>query len=82
MNRDDAVNLLREIGKVWTGKLPIEGLSIDGSTNNAELKIILPSDLFQSFLGVVQPIIDNHDFEFTEIGGSLIIYGPVENNRR
>ncbi len=81
MNRDDAINLLREISKYWTDELQFRGCSIDGSCSDVEVKIILPADLFQSYIGLIRPVLEKRNFAVKKSNDFLTIYDLAKNNQ-
>jgi hypothetical protein len=78
MNRIEAVNLMKELSVAWSDRLTIHGFSINGSANNAKLKIILQAELFQSCLSMIQPILDKHNLAFRESDGCLVVYDSAK----
>ena len=79
MNRNDALDLLREISADLSENEEIKGCSIDGFEDDVDLKIIFPADQFQYSLRIILPILSKHGYLPIKLTSSIVIFDFGKN---
>lgn len=77
MNKQEAVQLLREILPSSINTVPIQGCSIDSKMGGCELRLIMDKDI--AFLDSIMQILEGRGLELKEADGFIVIFSKRKN---